>query len=212
VEYLARHQPDIAVRRQIPDPRRRSVLGLARRCNWEHTHSEHVTELCLQLFDQLAPLHGLGRRERELIEYGSMLHDIGWHITGKKHHHHSMYLILHGDLKGFDEEEVRVIANIARYHRKSPPESSHEAYAKLPVKAKRIVRVGAALLRVADGLDRSHNGVVTGVRTRVGGGEVKVLLETRGDPALEIWAAKRKRELFEDVFDRTVSFKPAGRA
>jgi exopolyphosphatase/guanosine-5'-triphosphate,3'-diphosphate pyrophosphatase len=212
VEYLARHQPDLAVRRQIPDPRRRSVLGLARRCNWEHTHSEHVTRLCLELFDQLAPLHALGQRERELIEFGAMLHDIGWHITGKKHHHHSMYLILHGDLKGFDEEEVRIIANIARYHRKSPPESSHEAYARLPAKAKRIVRVGAALLRVADGLDRSHNGVVSGVRTRVGGGEVKVLLETRGDPALEIWAAKRKRELFEDVFDRTVSFKPAGRA
>src|SRR4051812_16643077 len=106
VEYLARHQPDLAVRRQIPDPRRRSVLGLARRCNWEQGHAEHVTDLCMQLFDQLKSLHGLGERERELIEYGAMLHDIGWHITGKGHHKHSMYLIQHGDLKGFDEEEV----------------------------------------------------------------------------------------------------------
>src|SRR4051794_32525100 len=145
VEYLARRQPDLAVRQQIPDPRRRSVLELARRYNWEQPHSEHVTRLCLQLFDQLTHLHGLGQRERELIEFGALLHDIGWHISGKKHHCHSLYLILHGNLKGFDDEEVRVIANVARYHRKSPPKPSHEEYASLPIGAKRVVRVGAAL-------------------------------------------------------------------
>jgi exopolyphosphatase/guanosine-5'-triphosphate,3'-diphosphate pyrophosphatase len=208
VEYLARHQPDLAVRRQIPDPRRRSVLGLARRCNWEQGHSEHVTRLCLQFFDQLAPVHALGADERELIEYAAMLHDIGWHIAGKKHHQHSMYLILHGDLKGFDGEEIRIIANIARYHRKSPPASDHEQFTSLPPKAKRIVRVGAAMLRIADGLDRSHNTVVSTVRCRVGGKKVRVNLEIRGDPALEIWAAKRKRDLFEDLFHRSISFKP----
>jgi len=107
---------------------------------------------------------------------------------------------------------LRIIANVARYHRKSTPQGSHEAFASLPAKAKRVVRVGAALLRIADGLDRSHNGVVSAVRTRAAAGEVRVLLETRGDPALEIWAAKRKRDLFEEVFDRTISFKPAGKA
>jgi exopolyphosphatase/guanosine-5'-triphosphate,3'-diphosphate pyrophosphatase len=140
-----------------------------------------------------------------------MLHDIGWHIAGKKHHQHSMYLILHGDLKGFDEDEVAVIANVARYHRKSAPDASHKEFDALPAKAKRIVRVGAALLRIADGLDRSHNGVVSSVRTRATGGAVNVYLEIRGDPALEIWAAKRKRDFFEQLFDRSVTFKP-GRA
>ncbi len=209
VEYLARHQPDLAVRRQIPDPRRRSVLGLARRYNWEQVHSEHVTDLCLQLFDQLASLHGMGHSERELIEFGSMMHDIGWHISGKKHHQHSLYLILHGALKGFDEEEIGIMANIARYHRKSPPELKHDAFAALSPRAKKIVRVGAALLRVADGLDRSHNGVVASVRCRIAGGKVRVNLETRGDPALEIWAAKRKRDFFEEHFKKVISFKPA---
>jgi exopolyphosphatase/guanosine-5'-triphosphate,3'-diphosphate pyrophosphatase len=209
VEYLARHQPDLAVRRQIPDPRRRSVLGLARRYNWEQIHSEHVTELCLQMFDQLTALHGLGQKERELIEFGAMLHDIGWHISGKKHHHHSLYLILHGALKGFDEQEVAIIANVARYHRKSAPHASHEEYASLPAAAKRIVRVGAALLRVADGLDRSHNRVVSSVRCRTSGAKVRVSLDTRGDPALEIWAAKRKRDYFETLFKRSISFQPA---
>ncbi len=208
VEYLARRQPDLAVRQQIPDPRRRSVLGLARRYNWEQPHSEHVTRLCLQLFDQLRAVHGLGEPERELIEYGAMLHDIGWHIAGKKHHRHSLYLILHGNLKGFDEEEVRIIANVARYHRKSPPDPSHEAFETLPPKAKRIVRVGAALLRIADGLDRSHNGVVSSLRCRVSAEGIKVSLETRGDPALEIWGAKRKRDYFEELFKRSISFRP----
>jgi exopolyphosphatase/guanosine-5'-triphosphate,3'-diphosphate pyrophosphatase len=208
VEYLARRQPDLAVRQQIPDPRRRSVLELARRYNWEQPHSEHVTRLCLQLFDQLTHLHGLGQRERELIEFGALLHDIGWHISGKKHHCHSLYLILHGNLKGFDDEEVRVIANVARYHRKSPPKPSHEEYSALPMGAKRIVRVGAALLRVADGLDRSHNAVVSSVRCRTAGGGIKVHLETRGDPALEVWGAKRKRDYFEELFKRSVTFRP----
>jgi exopolyphosphatase/guanosine-5'-triphosphate,3'-diphosphate pyrophosphatase len=211
VEYLARHQPDIAVRRQIPDPRRRSVLGLARRCNWEQPHSEHVTALCLQLFDQLKALHGLADRERELVEYGALLHDVGWHIAGKGHHKHSMYLILHGDLKGFEDEEVQVIANIARYHRKGLPEGAHEAYAALSGAAKRIARVGAALLRVADGLDRSHNAVVSSLKCRTGDDGVRVSLETRGDPALEIWAAKRKRDLFEEVFARSITFKPSNK-
>jgi exopolyphosphatase/guanosine-5'-triphosphate,3'-diphosphate pyrophosphatase len=207
VEYISKHLPDLAVRRQIPDPRRRSVLQLARRCNWEQPHSEHVTALALQLYDQLASLHGLVQKERELIEYGCLLHDIGWHIAGKKHHRHSMYLILHGDLRGFSEEEVAVIANVARYHRKSPPSNEDPSYAALTPKARKIVRVGAAVLRVADGLDRSHNHVVSSLRCRVRDGRVNVRLETRGDPALEIWGANRKKDLFEEVFGLPVSFK-----
>ncbi|HSI37231.1 MAG TPA: Ppx/GppA phosphatase family protein [Tepidisphaeraceae bacterium] len=209
VEYIARHLPDLAVRRQIPDPRRRSVLELAKRCNWEQPHAEHVTALTLSLFDHLAPLHGLGPKERELIEFGALLHDIGWHIAGKGHHKHSMYLILHGNLKGLSEEEVRIVANVARYHRKSPPSPDQAEYQSLPARAKKIVRVGAGLLRVADGLDRSHNAVVSAVRTRTTGDTVSLALESRGDPALEIWGAKRKRDLFEDVFGRKLQIKPA---
>jgi exopolyphosphatase/guanosine-5'-triphosphate,3'-diphosphate pyrophosphatase len=207
VEYIARHMPDLTVRRQIPDPRRRSILQLARRCNWEQPHSEHVSKLALQLFDQLTHLHGMGQKERELIEYGCLLHDIGWHIAGKRHHQHSMYLILHGDLRGFSEQEIYVIANIARYHRKRPPDNDDAPFAALPPRAKKIVCVGAAILRIADGLDRSHNHVVSALRCRTRDGRVTVRLDTRGDPALEIWAAKRKRDLFEDVFERPISFK-----
>ncbi|MGH7215390.1 MAG: HD domain-containing protein, partial [Tepidisphaeraceae bacterium] len=197
LDYLNRHLPDLQIRREVPDPRRRSVIDLARRCNWHKTHSEHVARLCLRLFDELKPLHKLGAIERELIEYGAMLHDIGWHIARPKHHRHSQYLILHGDLKNFTDEEIQVIANIARYHRKAPPKRSHEGYRTLPPHARRVVKVGAALLRLADGLDRSQSQVIQDLRCRVNGKGVKCSLAARSDAELELWGARRKRALFE---------------
>ncbi|HLL90817.1 MAG TPA: Ppx/GppA phosphatase family protein [Tepidisphaeraceae bacterium] len=209
LDYLSRHLPDLRIRKEVPDVRRRSVLDLARRCDWHQHHSEHVTKLVLRMFDQLAPLHKLGLIERELVEYGSLLHDIGWHISKDKHHKHSQYLILHGGLKGFSAEEVAVVANIARYHRKGTPKPTHEAYESLQPPAKKIVRVGAALLRIADGLDRSHASAVQDVKVRVGKQKVEMQLHARGDAELEIWGARRKMDLFADEFDRSVSFEQA---
>ena len=207
LDYLTRHSPELSIRRQVPEPRRRSVMDLARRCEWHETHSLQVTSLSLQLFDQLKDLHGLDRSARELIEYGCLLHDIGWHIGRDGHHKHSMYLVLHGGLKGFTEEEIRTIANIARYHRKSTPTSTHELYATLPPKFQRIVCVGASLLRIADGLDRSHASVVSSLRARVKKQKVEVRVKARADAELEIWGARRKMDFFCDVFDRSLTFE-----
>src|SRR5439155_7102426 len=176
LDYLSRHLPDLAIRREVPDPRRRSVLDLARRCDWHKSHSEHVTMLCLRLFDELRPLHRLGQLERELMEYAALLHDIGWHISGKSHHKHSMYLITNGNLKNFNDDEVRVIANIARYHRKTPPKKSHALYAALASESRQAIDVGAALLRLADGLDRSHAAVIRDLRCRLDGKKIKCIL------------------------------------
>jgi exopolyphosphatase/guanosine-5'-triphosphate,3'-diphosphate pyrophosphatase len=209
VDYLSRHLPDLAIRQQVPDPRMRSVLALARRCAWHKSHSEQVARLCTRMFDDTKNLHGLGSPERELIEYGALLHDIGWHIGRTGHHKHSMYLIRHGDLKNFTTEEIEIIANIARYHRKSPPKMKHEAYAKLSPRARKIVTTGAALLRIADGLDRSHSSVVRDIRCRPNGDgkDLKCVISTRWDAQLELWGAKRKREMFEKVFKRDVTFE-----
>jgi exopolyphosphatase/guanosine-5'-triphosphate,3'-diphosphate pyrophosphatase len=209
VDYLSRHLPDLSIRREVPDPRRRSVLDLARRCDWHQTHGEQVARLCMQLFDQLKALHGLSKRARELIEYAAMLHDIGWHIARERHHKHGMYLILHGNLKGFAPEEVKIMANIVRYHRKSGPKSSHETFAELSGKAKKIVRVGAALLRISDGLDRSHCSVVSGLSCSTHRRKVDVVIKSRGDAELEIWGGRRKMDLFAEVFGRSLSFHEA---
>lgn len=207
LDYLSRHLPDLQIRREIPDPRRRSVLDLARRCNWHRTHSEHVTRLLLRFFDDLQPLHKLGPAQREIVEYGGLLHDIGWHIARSAHHKHGMYLILNGDLSGFQPEEIAVVANIARYHRKSLPKKEHTEYQALAKKWRNIVDVGAALLRLADGLDRSHASVVEGLRCQIEPRRVVCRLRVRGDAELEIWGARRKREYFQQVFDRDIEFE-----
>ena len=211
LEYLGRHIPDLQIRRNVPDPRRRSVLDLARRCDWHQTHSEHVARLTAEVFDATRPLHRLGLEQRELIEYGALLHDIGWHIAREGHHKHSQYLILHGNLQNFTREEVRIIASVARYHRKSAPKPSHKQFSKLSSAGKRTVEIGAALLRIADGLDRSHSGVVTGFTTRITRKRVEITLKTKGDAELELWGARSKRKFFEDVFHKSPRFQLAAR-
>lgn len=206
IDYLARHAPQIEIRRHVPDPRRRSVLDLARRCDWHAAHGEQVARLCLELLDQTRELHRLGTEERELIEYGAMLHDIGLLIAREKHHKHSEYLILNGNLKNLTPEEVRIVACVARYHRKARPDVRHANFALLSKRGRKVVRVGAALLRIADGLDRSHVGIVSSLRCKVGKRHAQVTVKARGDAELELWAARRRMDLFADVFGRTVSF------
>jgi exopolyphosphatase/guanosine-5'-triphosphate,3'-diphosphate pyrophosphatase len=202
LDYLARHRPELEIRRQVANPRRRAILDLGRRCHWQREHGEQVARLCLRLFDQLKPLHGLGREERELTEYGALLHDVGALISRDGHHKHSMYLILNGELAPFSRNEIRTIANIARYHRRSFPKSSHPHFASLPRRRRRTVRVGAALLRLADGLDRTSCSVVHDVVARVRPDRVEVLVESRGDAELEMWSAVSRARLFERVFGR----------
>ncbi len=212
IDYLSRHLPDVQIRNEVPDPRRRAVIDLARRCHWHEKHSVQVAALTMRLFDQLQPLHQLDKVARELIEDAALLHDIGWHIAPEGHHKHSMYLILNSDLrKHFDEAELGVIANIARYHRKRPPTVEHAAYAALSKQDRRIVDVGSAILRVADGLDRSHTSVVRDLRTRIHqDGGIVCKLDVRADAELEMWGAKRKSGYFEELFGRAIDFEMPG--
>ena len=207
LDYVARHLPDLQIRKKVPDPRRRSVLDLARKCEWNELHSMHVTKLALDLFDALRPLHRLGPKERELFQYAAMLHDIGWHISDDSHHKHSMYLILNGGLQGFSPREISVMGNVARYHRRSLPKLTHDGYVSLSRDDRRIVNIGASLLRIADGLDRSHSRLVHALKCRIGKQRVRVIPIARGDIELELWAARRKTDLFKEAFGRDIEFE-----
>jgi exopolyphosphatase/guanosine-5'-triphosphate,3'-diphosphate pyrophosphatase len=211
VDYLERHLPELSIRREVPDPRRRSVVDLGRRCHWHQRHSEQVARLAVDLFDQLRPLHKLDGDARELLEYAALLHDIGWHIARAGHHKHSLYLILNGDLKNFTREEIRIIANIARYHRKAKPSEKHAPFARLSSGSKRVVEVGAALLRVADGLDRSHSSVVNNVKVNIRKKRIEVTIQARSDAELEIWGARQKSGLLADLTDRSIRFRQSNR-
>jgi exopolyphosphatase/guanosine-5'-triphosphate,3'-diphosphate pyrophosphatase len=181
--------------------RRESVLSLARRCNWPEPHSRQVALLALALFDATGVLHALGDDQRELLEHAAFLHDIGEHVASSGHHRHSAYLVRNGQLRGFAPDEVEMLAAIARWHRSGDPRVSDE-FPLLDGAAVARVRILTALLRVADGLDRSREQVVYGIDPMVTPSLVLVRLRTRGDTELEVWGARRKRALFEKVFDR----------
>ncbi len=180
-------------------PRRRSVMELVHKCDWHESHSRHVAKLALKLFDELTDDLKLEAEDRELLEYASLMHDIGYHISHRKHHKHALYIINNADLKGFKEEEIDVMANVARYHRRSTPKSRHPHYDKLDKSVKKRVENLSAILRVADGLDRSHFQNVRAFEMVKKNGQIRLTLETEAEPNLEIWGAMRKRSLLEEV-------------
>ena len=197
LDYIARHRKEIAQADRYPDVRRRSVFELAERFDFWSEHSQHVARLALALFDQTRAIHGLTDREREWLEYAAILHDVGVHISYEGHHKHSYYLITNGDLRGFEPDEIQTIALVARYHRQAPPKRKHDAFGSLPRPLRRTVRALAAMLRLAESLDRSHAQAVAGLELHDRGDDDLLQLRTAGDAELELWAAARSLEPFE---------------
>lgn len=212
-DYALRNASRLEVREgEIRDPRRRSVHFLARRLGALDLHARHTARLALRLFDGLAPLHELGAQDRELLEYAALLHDAGYWISSDKHHKHAFYLIHRAPLEGFTRDEIRMIALVARYHRGTPPKDRHEEFAKLGKADRRRVRVLSALLRIADGLDRSHAGLVQELDVEIDGKAVTLQLSTQGDLELELYAVENRSELFRRIFERDVQVKLNGKA
>ncbi|MFO0773554.1 MAG: Ppx/GppA phosphatase family protein [Nitrospiraceae bacterium] len=202
-DFVARHRERIEAEQAIPDVRRRNVMSLAQRCRSQAAHSQHIAKLALQLFDQTRSIHGLGRREREWLEYSALLHDIGYLINPRQHHKHAYYLIAHSDMSGFAAEEIEVLANVARYHRRAPPSKKHKEFSGLSRELQAVVRTLSAFLRVADALDRSQFGVVRQVDVS-GRSTLTLRALTSGDAELELWAARERMELLEQVLGRKV--------
>ena len=183
----------------IADPRERSIHELLRKCNWQKEHSNHVATMALQIFDVFKKDLKLPESDRELLKYASLLHDIGYYVSHSKHHKHALYLIKHSDLKGFNEDEINVMAHVARYHRRSTPNKRHQDYKALEKKIRKRIKKLSAILSVADGLDRSHFQNVQKLEIKQTKKDIKFLIITEGDPELEIWGAERKSKLFEKV-------------
>jgi exopolyphosphatase/guanosine-5'-triphosphate,3'-diphosphate pyrophosphatase len=207
LDYIRRHKKEIAQADRIPDVRRRSTLELAERCKYFAVHAQHVARLALAIFDQTRALHGLTDRERELLEYAAVMHDLGVHISYPRHHRHSYYVIKHGDLRGFDPEEIEVMALVARYHRRGTPKKSHDEYARLPAALRRTVRTLASILRLAESLDRSHAQVVSALELQDQGDALTLELKTSGDAELEMWAAERHAAPFSRLMRREMRFR-----
>ena len=190
--------------------RNASVLDLCRRCGWREDHARQVARLATRLFDLTEELHGLSDHHRELLDHAALLHDIGEHVSGESHHKHTAYLIQHGRLRGFSPKEVLILATLGRYHRQGEPKLSFEPFAAIDDDERPAVRVLTALLQLADGLDRAHAGAVEDLEVEIGDEQVELRVSAHTDADLELWGARRKRALFEQVTGRRLEVTMVG--
>jgi exopolyphosphatase / guanosine-5'-triphosphate,3'-diphosphate pyrophosphatase len=212
LDYIHRNSARIRKVQRYPDVRRRSVVELGERCGYWSEHAQQVARLALSIFDQTRSVHGLGDREREWLEYAALLHDVGVHISYDRHHRHSYYLIKNGDLRGFDPREIEVIALVARYHRQATPKKSHEGYGDLNNTLRGTVRVLSAIVRLAEGLDRSHAQALAGIDLFPRGDDYLARLRANGDAELELWAAHRHVAPLERELALPIRFEVSGAA
>ncbi len=205
LDALAR-RGDVASFHHLSDLRRQSALAVARRYHEDLGHAEHITDLALELFDELSSLHGMGVGERDLLEAAGLLHNIGVFVAHGSHHKHSYYLIRNDEqLAGFTDRERELTAQIARYHRKSAPKLKHPEYAVLDDSDQAVVQRLAAILRIAIGLDRSGRQVVRSVRASIGSDIVVTAAVAAGeDASLEIHAASARVDLLASITNRCV--------
>ena len=187
---------------QPPRSWREVILEFARSCHFDEEHSLHVTRLCLTLFDHLAGQFCLGERERQVLEAAAILHDVGYLISYESHHKHTYLLIRHAELFGFTPRERELIANVARYHRKSLPKKKHESYARLAPADRLLVQQLGGILRLCDGLDRRRNSQVRTLDCSLTSSTFTITVADQEDVSVELFGGSAKGDLFEIAFGR----------
>ncbi|HSN96837.1 MAG TPA: Ppx/GppA phosphatase family protein, partial [Candidatus Nanopelagicales bacterium] len=188
-----------------------ACLRLGRRYQFDEQHGTLVARFADRLFDDLAPRHRMGPRDRILLHAAALLHDVGDFVRYEGHHKHSYYIIAHSDLMGLTPEERAIVANVARYHRKSPPNLEHDNFRALTREARAQVKALAAILRVADALDREHRAKVTGVSARLEADTVVLEVQGAEDRALEEWTVLAKAGMLRDALGLDVRLVDASR-
>ncbi|HNT53648.1 MAG TPA: HD domain-containing protein [Anaerolineaceae bacterium] len=181
-----------------------AALDLAQSCEVDARHAQQVTRLSLRLFDLLTQLHQLGSQERFWLQCAAVLHDIGWLEGWKGHHKATLQIILNTHLLPFDARTRLIVGSIARYHRRALPSQKHDHYAALAPAEQHVVGQLAAILRIADGLDRLHQNTIADLEVQIGEKKVTLRCGVLTRPAAEAEAALDKADLFEQVFNRKV--------
>jgi exopolyphosphatase / guanosine-5'-triphosphate,3'-diphosphate pyrophosphatase len=199
----------------LSDIRRQGVQRLVELFERDRQHVEHATDLALRLFDCTERVHQLGTPERDLLEAGGALHNVGLFISHSAHHKHSYYVIRNSDyLVGFTDHETEIMALIARYHRKGLPSSRHAEFSALAPRDQQVVRVLAGLLRVGIALDRAHSGAVRDISCRLEPQRLEVVahLQAGADASLELYTAEQRKELLELALGVAIDVRaePAG--
>jgi exopolyphosphatase/guanosine-5'-triphosphate,3'-diphosphate pyrophosphatase len=199
-DYIARNAAEVKELAPIEDLRLRSVVQLLSKLQEYGPHPRHVAFLATTLWDHLRRAHRLPPETRDLLHYAALLHDVGAVLNFDKHAENSAYMIRNGNLRGLSAEEVEMVACVARYHAKGRPgKGDRRSYRGLPKPKRRAVQWMSALLRVAEGLDRSHYQLIRGLRVTRRGDRVAILVTARRDAQLELWAARRRTGLLSEL-------------
>lgn len=192
--------------------RAKAIRNLCEKYNYEKVHCLKVSEIALQIYDQLIGLHPFGKQERELLRYGALLHDIGYFINRSSHHKHGQYIVMNSGISGFSHDELVIIGNIVRYHRKSLPSRDHFHFKILDPKHRLMVRLLAGIHRIADHLDRGHRNFVDSVKVETDKRIIRILVHASEHVDIEVQSAMNERELLEQVLDRPITIEQAGLA
>ncbi len=177
-----------------------SALELGRKYSFDETHAQHVAEIASLLFTALEKEHLLSSRYKLLLKITSLLHDIGSYISVRSHHKHSHYLIQNSELFGLNRKDIQIIALIARYHRRSAPKPQHADYMSFDHESRLIIAKLAAILRVADALDRSNNHRIKEITCSKRKDSLLITIPDIEDISLEQLALQSKGTMFEDVY------------
>lgn len=182
---------------------------LANRYKVDPSHSRQVRKLSTALFDQLQELHRLSRHDRLLLKVSAILHEIGTFINQKNHHLHGQYIILHSEIFGLSRHDITIVGLMARYHRHGAPTTADPTYAKLDQPNRLRLQKMAAILRVADAMERAHSGRINQFTVRYNNRRVELLIPSAHDLTVENIAMRSKADLFADVFGYDIQLMPA---
>ncbi len=199
-------------RMRLSDLRRDSLMRMVEAFEEDQPHVLHATELALGLFDQLAELHDLPLADRELLEAAGLLHNVGLFVSHAAHHQHSDYIIRNSDrLTGYTEREIDIIAQVARYHRRSGPKKSHPYFVSLSRTDRDRVRWLAGILRIAIALDRTRSSVVESVSVEIWSDRLRVLgqVAAGADATVEAFTANNRCALLGTAAGRDVMVEVA---
>jgi len=210
LDRIARRRGSHDALHHLGDIRRASVLAVASRYEEDIVHAEHATKLALQLFAQTSELHHLADDDLDVLEAAGLLHNIGRFVAHASHHKHSYYVIRNSEhLQGFTDHEIELIAQVARYHRKSHPKDKHPAFAALDSNDRQRVKVLAGMLRVTIGLDRTYRRVFSDLSAGFDDETLTVRLfaDREADVELELFMARERRSLLAEAVGRRVDFE-----
>lgn len=177
-----------------------SAINLGKKYHYDESHSLHVTKLALTLFDALRADHGMDRRARLLLQVAGILHDVGMYIRSSGHHKHSQYIVANSEIFGLHREDLDIVSNVVRYHRNTPPNSTHISFIALQREDRMLVLKLASLLRVADALDRGHSQRIETIEVERRAEAVVLRTTGRHDMSLERLGLEEKADMFQDVF------------